>query len=215
MRVERRFRIAGRSRGVAEHGGCRLLDVRPHDRRRLRSQQFFVVACVRQRNGGVAHRHVSALGERRARIDGRFDRRRQRSIDEDHLIVGVFDHVADLIGEEPDVGGVQDRTDRWDRIVQFQVAMGVPRKARHAVAGFDAHSSQRICQLRDACAEIAIRVTEHARAIARNDFAFGVIADGMIEDSADRERDIHHQARDRPDVCSMSSDVHVRPLGKA
>ena len=47
--------------------------------------------------------------------------RQERAVDEDHLVLGVVDDVGQLIGEQPDVEGVQDPPGARRGEVQLEV----------------------------------------------------------------------------------------------
>jgi hypothetical protein len=110
----------------------------------------------------------------------------------------VLENEGDLIGEEPDVDGVQDRADHRDGVVQFQVTVSVPRERGDPIARADPERAQGVRELRDAPPEIGIAQAHDRGTVARDDLFAGMIAQRVFEDRANRERLIGHRRRDRP-----------------
>jgi hypothetical protein len=133
-------------------------------------------------------------------------RRNEISVDENHAVAGVLDHLADLLGEEPDVDGVQDRADAGHAVVELGVPVRVPAEARNAVTAANSQAPQRVRQARDPAAELRVGVAGEARPLARDDLARGVIADRVVEDSGDRQRDVHHETRQGRDGLLVAQD---------
>ena len=61
------------------------------------------------------------------------EQRRQRGVDDDHLVLGVVDHVGQLLGEEPDVQRVEHGPHRGHREVGLEVLLVVPGEGAHPV----------------------------------------------------------------------------------
>ena len=59
------------------------------------------------------------------------------AIDDDHLVLGVVDHVGQLLGEQPDVEGVQHRAHAGHGQVGLEVMLVVPSKRSDPIAGTD------------------------------------------------------------------------------
>ena len=70
------------------------------------------------------------------------EQRGDRAVDDDHLVLGVVHHVGQLLGEQPDVEGVEHRPHRGDRQVGLEVLLVVPGEGAHPVAGADAEPAQ-------------------------------------------------------------------------
>ena len=58
----------------------------------------------------------------------------ERAVDDDDLVLGVVDDVGELLGEQPDVEGVQDRAHGRHGQVRLEVALVVPAERPHPVA---------------------------------------------------------------------------------
>nr|WP_255280189.1 hypothetical protein [Actinomadura madurae] len=58
--------------------------------------------------------------------DHRPDDRQQRTIDEDHIVGGVLDDVADLLAEQPVIDGVQDPAGARHGQIQLDMPLAVP-----------------------------------------------------------------------------------------
>ncbi len=64
--------------------------------------------------------------------------RHDRVVDEDDAVLRVVDDIGQLLGEQPDVERVQDRSDAGNGHVQLEVALIVPSERADAIALFDA-----------------------------------------------------------------------------
>ena len=183
MREQHTLRIARRRRRVAENRGLLLIDRRPVERLGTSGNQFFVRLRARK-HVALAHHDERNLHIRvgRHRV---CNGRRERRIDEHELIVGVREHPAHLLRKQTNVDRVQHRADHRNGIVQFEMPVRVPTEARDAVTRLDAQFDECVCELRDAFAEIRVRVTERRA------------AHDVFEDPRDREIHVHHRARHR------------------
>ena len=63
--------------------------------------------------------------------------RRDRRIDNDHLIVGVIDDELQLLGKQPNVERVQYRAHTRDREVGLHMGLVVPHERADAIALLD------------------------------------------------------------------------------
>src|SRR5438046_5273381 len=71
------------------------------------------------------------------------DQRGKTHIDKEQPVSGVIDYVDDLVIEEPWVDRVADCSDPRGRVVEFEMAEGVPGECSDAVAGSDPELQQR------------------------------------------------------------------------
>jgi hypothetical protein len=93
---------------------------------------------------------------------------------------------------------VQHGADHRHGIVQLEMPVRVPGEAGDAVAGLDAELHQRVRKLRHPLGKADVIVAEERALIAaRDDLAPGVIANGVFENPADRQRYVHHRSADR------------------
>ena len=68
----------------------------------------------------------------------RFEHRHQRSVDQHHPVLCVIDDVGQLIGEQAQVHGVQDRAHRRRGQVRLEMLLAVPAKRRDPVPRLNA-----------------------------------------------------------------------------
>ena len=92
---------------------------------------------------GVALAHHDDVLDRRALVAHLGEQRRHRGVDDDHLVLGVVDHVGQLLGEEPDVQGVEHRPHGGDGQVGLEVLLVVPGERPHPVAVAHPQAPQR------------------------------------------------------------------------
>ncbi len=64
--------------------------------------------------------------------------RREAQVEEDDLVLGMVDDVAELIGEEARVDGVADGADAGDAEIELVMAVAVPGEGPDAIADADA-----------------------------------------------------------------------------
>ncbi len=88
-------------------------------------------------------------------VPNRGQERGDRPVDQDHLVLGVIDHVGQLLGEEPDVQRVQDRAHARDGQIGGHVGVVVPHERAHPVAPFDTQPGQRRRQAVGVFSELA------------------------------------------------------------
>ena len=129
VRVEDALRVAGRARRVTERSRLALVELRVVRRRRAPPPR----AAPRSAGSAAGRRSARRPSRRSARRCSsrpreRRERRDQRVVDEDDSILGVIDHVGDLVREEARVDGVEDGADAGDREVALEVALRVPRE---------------------------------------------------------------------------------------
>ena len=98
-------------------------------------EQLVAVQVVGDVALAVVHQHQVLQAFERGQQRG--EQAEQRTVDEDHLVVGVVDDVGELLGEEPDVQRVQHPAGAGGGEVQLEVAGRVPRERRDATVGRD------------------------------------------------------------------------------
>ena len=126
-------RLAVDDVGVAQHGLARFL------------QRGDV--AVADRDHGV---HRLEFGDYRRQQVG------QRHVDQHHLVFGLVGDVDDLLGEQPDVEGMQHRAHRRHRQIRRQVFGVVPHEGGDPLVAGDTDAPQRIRQLRGVLTELGV-----------------------------------------------------------
>ena len=193
--------VAGGARGVAH--GCRvaLVDLGPVEGRLGGREQLLVEV------------HLLAAGAQRVEVGARrvgpgdhdvLDRghlpqlRRQqpaeRVVDDHHVVLRVVGDVDQLLGEEPDVQGVQHRAHRGHRQVGLEVLDVVPLEGRHPLVAVDPQPAQCRGQPRGALAELGVGAGAAAVGGGGHDLAVGVHRDDVAADGVDGQLVVLHGA---------------------
>ena len=197
MAVDDAFGVAGGAAGVAHCGRGVLVDVRPVEFVRLAGHDVGVAqhglarffqrgdVAVADRDHGV---HRLEVGEYRRQHVG------QRQIDQHHLVFGLVGDVHDLLGEQPDVEGMQHRAHRRHRQIRRQVFGVVPHEGGDPLVAGDTDAPQRIRQLRGVLTDLGVGVLAITVAGGRGDFARSVHAGGVPQNGGDRQGKAVHGA---------------------
>ena len=162
--VHHPLRVAGGAARVAQAERGVLIELRPCEVRAESVEEGFVVDRVRQ--GGLprlrsrlAAYHV-ALD--RGEIAGEsFEEGREVRVEEHDTVAGVVDDVPEILRPQSDIQGVQDRSHRWDRVVELEVAPAVPHEGRDPVTDLDPEVLEAVREGRRArsrvCVGLAVR----------------------------------------------------------
>jgi hypothetical protein len=118
----------------------------------------------------------------------------QRTVDEDHLVVGVVDDVGELLGEQADVEGVQDSPRARRGEVELEVAGGVPGERGHAPVGGDPEIVEHPAELAGAGCPLPYVVRSRPSPVAGDDALVRVILLSPLEDVGNRQWNVLHQA---------------------
>ena len=149
----------------------------------------------------VGHRHDMAhtLHLRQQLFHGG----QQVEVDEEELILGVVHDVDDLLGKEPRIDRVADRTHAGDAVVEFEVAVAVPGQRADAVAGLDAEREQRLGHLLRALVGVAVGVAvDRPFDGAGDDLGIAVVEGGMLDELRNQKRAVLHEAEHRASLLS-------------
>ena len=149
MRVDDALRVAGRAARVTHRRGRPFVDLGPLETGRLRGEQLVVAQHVAERGRVAVADHDEVLDRLELAGDLR-EQRHEAVVDDDHAILGVVDHVGELLGEQPDVERVQHRAHRRHREVGLEVLLRVPQERADPVAGLDPEPRERARQARSA-----------------------------------------------------------------
>src|SRR6185295_17519906 len=77
----------------------------------------------------------------------------------------------------------------------LEVAVAVPGQRRHAVGGTDAQAPERVRELARTRVRVAVAVAVDAAIdVLRDDLGVAVVPRGVLEQPADEQRLIHHEA---------------------
>ncbi len=116
-------------------------------------------------------------------------------IEEEQLILGVIDDVAQLVVEEARVDGVADRAHPRDAEIELEVPVGVPGQRRDAIAEADAVALQRLGEAFGARFEIGVAIAMNAALDgARDDLGVAVIGRRIGHQLRDQQRPVHHHS---------------------
>ncbi len=119
-------------------------------------------------------------------------------VDDDDLVLGVFGDVEELLGEEPDVEGVQDGAHRGDGQVGLEVLVAVPHEGGDPLVGVDAEIAEGAGQPRGPLAELGVGGAPYAVAGIGADLAGTEHGGGVSHDRGDGEREVLHGGKHRP-----------------
>jgi len=144
---------------------------------------------------------VGQVGERDERLHRRelwgelLHQRRQTDIEEEMLVVGMADHVADLLGEEPGIHRVEHRAHPRDTEEELHVPVAVPGHAGDPVPPADPQPGQRLCELPRPAIEVEVGAAMrcHPRR-QRDDLGVRVRPRRMFQQRGDEERMVLHQS---------------------
>ena len=205
MRTERALWITGRAACVAHPHRHVLVGRAPREVLVAARDQVLVKERVGQppcRLARGVEQHV-VLNTRRLRRQ-LLVKRQQRAVDEDDLVLGVVDDIAQLVGKEADVERVADRTGARHGIVELQVLVVVPGKGAHAVARLDAELHQRLGQPLDAFVHLAIgHAVQAAVRLHRRHALVGIEVVGVLDELVQRQLPVHHEALHRRTLLSL------------
>ena len=196
--VHHPLRIAGRAGRVAQRRGGVLVEERPLViGRRLRHEVF-----VAERRKAVDRRHRLRLAQRDPAAHQRqprlelLDQRREDRIEADDGVFGVMHDVLDLVREEPRVDGMQHPPRAGHSVIEFEVAIAVPRERRDAIAAAEAERVERVRDPLRAGRDLrVIRTMKCAFRIAGDDLASAVPGRGIIDQAGYEKRTVLHQSK--------------------
>ena len=197
MAVDDTLRIA-RGSGRVTHA-CGLVfvgDGREVDRLFGGKEVFVVEQCVagkilRDITFAIVHQHE--MPEVRERRKERREERQNRTVGENHFIVGVIDDVRQLLGEQTDVQRVKNPAGARRGKVELEMPRCVPRKRCNAAVGGDTKCVQHASQLPSSARELGICPPFEACPRRRNDLLMTVILFSAVENVIDRERYVLHE----------------------
>ena len=145
----------------------------------------------------VHHHQVPDTFERRQQ---RREQAEQRTVDEDHLVVGVVDDVGELLGEQPDVQRVQHAPGARGGEVQLEVAGRVPGERRHAPVGRDAEVVEHPAEPARALGPVAVvRALADPVAGRRDDRLVGEVLLRTFEQMRNDEWNVLHEPLHAPE----------------
>jgi len=198
VRIEHTLGMAGGARGVAQRRGGVLVETRPRVAVALRLDEFLVA----QQPGQIELGHVRAIGQHHVVLH-RFQLRREflhqraeAQVEKQHLVLGVIDDVADLLGRKPRVDRVQHHARAGHAVVELQMAPGVPRQGGDGRVAAELQRGERVGDL--------ARPPGHAGPVGAMHRPLHAAADdldprmerfGMLDQRGDQQRPVLHQAK--------------------
>ena len=143
-------------------------------------EEFVAVEVGRDVALAVVHQHEVLQVLERGQQRG--EQAEQRTVDEDHLVVGMVDDVGELLGEQPDVERVQDAPGARGGEVELEVAGGVPGEGGNTAVGGDAETVEYTTEFAGARRPLAVGGPVETVAGRRDDFLVRVVLLGSLED---------------------------------
>ena len=214
MRIQHALGIARGARCVAHRGRGIFVEGLPLEIAVRFRDPVFIGDRVLQR--GL--RHMRLVGEHDVAFDARqlvgdfFQHRHKGDIGHHHAVLRMVDDPGDLIGEQPRIDGMADRTDAHDAVPGFKMAPRVPRDGGDAVAELDAVTVEALRNLHGAIADFGvIGAVDGAFDRSRHDFLRAVDRRGVLDNPVTKQRPVLHQSKhadvplDRVIVCRGSS----------
>ena len=196
MRVDHTLGVPGGPAGVTHRRCITFVEDRPLGDRRGGREELFVAQHRAERRGVAVTDHDDGLhrGEIVADLG---EQGHQDVVDDDDLVLGVIDHIAQLLGEEPDVQGVQHGAHRGNAEIGLHVTLVVPLKGPDPIAWRDPERCQRTGE-----ATCALRhLGEGGGCVAliedRDDLGIGEDGCSVAEYVADQQRRVLHGALQR------------------
>ncbi|MBM7365359.1 hypothetical protein JOC45_000040 [Gordonia hydrophobica] len=125
----------------------------------------------------------------------RFQEVDQRRVDDDDPVFRVIDHVDQLLGEQPDVQGMEDRPHRRHRQIRLEMLGVVPHERRHALVGVDSEAPQSVCEGGATTADVGVASAAGAAVGHGDDFGGTVDRAAVAQQRSDRQVDILHGAQ--------------------
>src|SRR6267143_2397945 len=170
---KRSMRLTG-SRNRSGKTRIALIELRPGIGGRAARDQLLVGRArgeLSVRRGAIGHDDelLDALQILRHALQRRY----QRGVDEDHLVVGVVDHELEMLGEEARIQGMEHGAGAGNSEVELEVAVVVPGQGADPIPGGDAQLRKRVRQLGDPAPEVGIGVAVTARLPPGHDLLAG------------------------------------------
>ena len=203
MAVDHALRFAGGPRGVAHSRRIALIDLRPGIAGGTAAEEVLI----------GQHRLELAIGRRAIRHDDEvlypFDvvgdplqGRQDRGVDENHRVLGIVDHVLQVLREEPGIQRMQDGSGTGDREIQLQMPVVVPCQGADPVASTDAELLQGMGQLRHPLTELGVGVPMPTGFASRHDLLGRKQRRRPPQKVLQRQREVGHCASHRVDPPS-------------
>jgi hypothetical protein len=203
VRVGDALGVAGGAGGVAHRRGVVLVHVLgPVEALRLAADELGVVvhpldvrhALQRRPGVGVDRAVDDDLADRSQVGEQLRERRGEGVVDDDHLAAAVGGDVDQLLGEQPDVEGVEHRTHRRDGQVGGEVLGVVPHERGDALVTGDPEAAQGVRQLRGLRPEVGEADPAATVRGPRDDLLVGVEGRPVAQELRDQQRCCLHGA---------------------
>ena len=213
VRVEHALGIAGGPARVAEAGGLAVVQGRVVVPGVLRGQQRLVAERVRKRAGvAVADHHVVA--HRVEPWRQLLQHRHERVLHEDHPILGVPDHVFELVREQPDVQGVEHGAHGRHGEVGLEVLPGVPGERGHPIARSHAERLERGAEPVRPIGDFGVCRARPVTAAHAHHLGPGVEAPHALQDQLERQRMVVlHQPLEHGELIPEDPPTPYRSAG--
>src|SRR5215472_17088181 len=211
MAVDHALGMTGGAACVAHASGRPLVDFGPGESWFLGRKELLVPQHVAQRRRvAFADDHKVAHGLQ-ARSDAGEDRH-HRIFHQDDRVLGVVDDILELLGEKPQVEGVEDSAHQRHCEVCFEMLLGVPRQRPDAIIGSHAEAPQRSRQLFRPIGDRRVRCLAARHPLASHHLAASIDRAAMPEDGGDVYRKILHGALHPDFLLSLDRPSYSRSL---
>ena len=201
MAVQHALRPAGGAGRVAQRAGGVFVEFRPGIVLAGRRDQV-VVAQQPHAGRQLQRRHPVGAGHHHDRLHGSGDRRGdgadhgvEAGLGEQHLVAGMIDDIADVVGVQARIDRVADRPHARRGIIDLQMSVAVHRQRADPVAGLDAQGLQRPHQPAGPALRVGPGVPVNvALDILGDDFRCPMVPRRMLQHGGDHQRLRLHQS---------------------
>ena len=201
VRVDDALRAAGRPTRVTHGRGGALVEVGPREAGLLGRQQPLVGERLAEGRGVPLPDHDDRLDGLQFVLDA-CQQRNEGGVDDDAAVLGVVDDIGQLLGRQPDVQRVQDRSHAGDGEVGLEVALVVPAEGADAVTRLDAEPGQGGGQPLGPGGHLDETGLAAAALLHRDDGAVAVYPLPVEQQVSDQERGVLHGALHAPSMAS-------------
>jgi hypothetical protein len=200
----------GRARRVAEPQGARLGDVERRVVGRGIGDEVLVGDGVGQlgvAHGVTQHDHVLELFE----VGGHLlDDRQELGVDEDGASMGVAEHVTQIVGRHPHIGGVDHPAGTGDGEVRLEVTVVVPRQGGDPTSSIVAEPVERVHELLATCRELRVAQPRGGgcpTCVTGDYLGVGPVLRRIRKEHPRVERQVHHGERDLSGTSELGVEL--------
>ena len=193
------FRVSRRAARVAHRGGLSIVHFGPLVLGRLAREELLVRDGLPDRaeslqGGEVPFAHDDDPLDARALPHYAGEQARHGRVADDDLVRRMVDHVLELLGEEPDVEGVEDRAHARHGEVRLDMLLVVETEGPDTVARPDSEGREAVGQLCRSAPDLGERRPSELLPLEGHDLTRAVDLLAVTQDLADEQLRLLHRA---------------------